>query len=155
MNGLIGSTVQGVAPQLPNTRLTVDDFRAEYWGEWKRVKWAIEKVSRLGSDRRTASAKIHLIVRDTAVKVIEGKEGDNGMDIFYGTNNLFKVILPHVVHLGEIERGAKRRAKAASVASCMTTAAYTFAHHHIRRFAPCPSPRRKEVLFSLSQPQGV
>ncbi|GMI43235.1 hypothetical protein TrCOL_g2622 [Triparma columacea] len=72
--------------------INADDFQVKYWGEWKRLRWLIEKQGRSGQKRSVQTSEVNLVVK--GIETLQGKQGEHGMDLFYNSINLTSVSFP-------------------------------------------------------------
>ncbi|GMH61613.1 hypothetical protein TrRE_jg6867 [Triparma retinervis] len=70
----------------------LSDFNRKYWGEWRRLRWKIEKQGRSGQKRAVQTSEVALVV--SGIATLQGKEGEHGMDLFYNSVNLSSVSFP-------------------------------------------------------------
>jgi len=85
--------VQGI-PQLPEVVVKVTDFVGHYGGDWRRVKEEVNGINRMGEDDNVATARVHVVVSDRAVRNI-------GVEAFLLCRNLVKVMAPFVEEVGK------------------------------------------------------
>jgi len=85
---------------LEDVKFVVENFAEEYDGNWGRLKAEVESIGRTEEEEEkdgygyyiTATAKVHLVVKDEVVI---------GEDAFFGSKNLWKVTATRASEVGD------------------------------------------------------